>query len=126
MNPKTPSRKAEGKPRIYAMSFAKVYPLYVAKAEKKGGTREDVDTIIRWLTGYSPKAFQAQLDRNASVEEFFASAPKMNAARSLITGVVCGIRVEHVEEPLMREIRYLDKLVDELAKGKAMDKILRQ
>ncbi len=108
------------------MSFAKVYPLYVAKAEKKGGTREDVDTIIRWLTGYSPKAFQAQLDRNASVEEFFASAPKMNAARSLITGVVCGIRVEHVEEPLMREIRYLDKLVDELAKGKAMDKILRQ
>ena len=126
MNRKTPPKKVEGKPRIYAMSFAKVYPLYVAKAEKKGRTREDVDTVIRWLTGYSPKAFQAQLDRNASFEEFFASAPKMNAARSLITGVVCGVRVEDVEEPPMREIRYLDKLVDELAKGKAMDKILRQ
>ncbi len=112
--------------RIYAMSFASVYPLYVAKAEKKGRTQAEVDAIIRWLTGYTQAKLNAQLKRKVSFEAFFAEAPKPNPSRSLITGVVCGVRVENVEEPLMREIRYLDKLVDELAKGKAMEKILRQ
>lgn len=129
MKNKSPVKKPDGekaKHRIYAMSFAKVYPLYVAKAEKKGRTRQDVDAIIFWLTGYSPKRLQAQLDANTSFEAFFARAPRMNAAREQITGLVCGVRVEAVEEPLMREIRYLDKLIDELAKGRAMEKILRQ
>ncbi|OJY68645.1 MAG: hypothetical protein BGP16_05240 [Sphingobium sp. 66-54] len=111
--------------RIYAMSFAKVYPLLVAKAEKKGRTKAEVDEIIRWLTGYDAAALARQLARSVTVEDFFARAPRMNPARSLITGVVCGIRVEHIEEPLMREIRTLDKLIDELAKGKAMETILR-
>lgn len=111
--------------RIYAMSFAKVYPLLVAKAEKKGRTRAEVDEIIRWLTGYDAKALAGQLARSVTVEDFFAQAPRMNPARSLITGVVCGVRIESIEEPLMREIRTLDKLVDELAKGKAMETILR-
>ena len=109
--------------RIYAMSFGSVYPLYVAKAERKGRTRDEVDTIIRWLTGYDQQQLEAQF--GASFEDFFARAPRLNPARSLITGVVCGVRVEEIEEPLMREIRYLDKLVDELARGKAMEKILR-
>jgi hypothetical protein len=112
--------------RIYAMSFASVYPHYLAKAEKKGRTKAEVDAIIRWLTGYNQKALNAQIKKSISFEAFFAQAPKMNPSRSLITGVVCGVRVEEVEEPLMREIRYLDKLIDELAKGKAMEKILRQ
>lgn len=112
--------------RIYATSFASVYPLYVAKAEKKGRTQAEVDAIIRWLTGYTQAKLNAQLKRKVSFEAFFAEAPKLNPSRSLITGVVCGVRVENVEEPLMREIRYLDKLIDELAKGKAMEKILRQ
>jgi len=112
--------------RIYAMSFAKVYPLLVAKAEKKGRTKAEVDEIIHWLTGYSPEALSDQLAKSVSFEDFFAQAPRMNPARSLITGVVCGVRVESIEEPLMREIRYLDKLIDELAKGKAMEKILRK
>ena len=111
--------------RIYAISVASVYPHYVTKAEKKGRTKAEVDEIIRWLTGYSQKALDAHLTKKTSFEDFFAKA-KLNPARSLITGVVCGVRVEAVEEPLMREIRYLDKLVDELAKGKAMDKILRK
>jgi hypothetical protein len=111
--------------RIYAMSFASVYPLYLAKAEKKGRTQGEVDAIIRWLTGYTQAKLNAQLKKEASFEAFFAEAPKLNPSRSLITGVVCGVRVENVEEPLMREIRYLDKLIDELAKGKAMEKILR-
>jgi len=111
--------------RIYAMSFAKVYPLLVAKAEKKGRTRAEVDEIIRWLTGYSAQALADQLVKAVTFADFFAQAPRMNPARSLITGVVCGVRVEHVEAPLMREIRYLDKLIDELARGKAMEKILR-
>jgi len=111
--------------RIYRMSVAGVYPLYVAKAEKKGRTRDEVDEIIRWLTGYSQVAFEAQLANGTNFEDFFAQAPAMNPARSLITGTVCGVRVETVEEPVMREIRYLDKLVDELAKGRPMTKILR-
>ena len=113
------------KHRIYTTSFASVYPHYVAKAEKKGRTKAEVDEIIRWLTGYSHHRLQAQLDRRTDFETFFAEAPAMNPSRELITGLVCGVRVEAVEEPLMREIRYLDKSIDELAKGKAMEKILR-
>jgi hypothetical protein len=111
--------------RIYAMSFASVYPLYVAKAEKKGRTKAEVDEVIRWLTGYTQKGLDAQIAKKTSFEAFFGKAPKLNASRALITGVVCGVRVENVEEPLMQNIRYLDKLVDELAKGKAMEKVLR-
>ena len=113
------------KHRIYGMSFASVYPHYVAKAEKKGRTKEEVDKIIEWVLGYDLDGLNKQLDSNVSVEEFFDNAPKMNDLRSLITGVVCGVRVEEVEEDLMREIRYLDKLVDELARGKEMSRILR-
>lgn len=120
-----PAKIAPGKHRIYSMSFARVYPLYVAKAEKKGRTKGEVDEIVRWLTGYSQTALNAQIKKKTSFEDFFTAAPKLNPSRSLITGVVCGVRVEEVEEPLMREIRYLDKLIDELAKGKAMEKILR-
>ncbi|MCR6644357.1 MAG: DUF2200 domain-containing protein [Terricaulis sp.] len=111
--------------RIYTTSFASVYPLYVAKAERKGRTKAEVDEIIRWLTGYTQKGLDAQLKMQTDVTGFFAEAPAMNPARDLIKGVVCGVRVEAVEEKLMREIRYLDKLIDELAKGKAMEKILR-
>jgi len=111
--------------RIYKMSFASVYTLYVAKAERKGRTQAEVDRIILWLTGFSPEAFAAQLADKTDFETFFAQAPRLNPARAEIKGVVCGVRVEEVEDPLMREIRYLDKLIDELAKGKAMDKILR-
>ena len=111
--------------RIYSGSFASVYPHYVAKAEKKGRTRAEVDEIIRWLTGYSQVRLDAQLAAGADFRTFFAEAPAMNPARIAITGTICGIRVEQVEEPLMREIRYLDKLVDELAKGKPMARILR-
>ncbi len=112
--------------RIYAMSFASVYPHYVTKAEKKGRTKAEVDEIIRWLTGHSQKSLDVALENKANFEDFFAQAPKINPSRSLITGVVCGVRVETIDEPLMREIRYLDKLIDELAKGKAMEKILRK
>jgi hypothetical protein len=108
------------------MSFAKVYPHYVAKAEKKGRTKEEVDEIICWLTGYSQEELETQLERQVDFETFFAEAPQLNPARSLIKGVVCGLRVEDIEEATMREIRYLDKLIDELAKGKAMEKILRK
>lgn len=111
--------------RIYAMSFASVYPLYVAKAEKKGRTKKEVDDIIRWLTGYSQKGLDAQLKKQTNFETFFAEAPQLNSSRGLIKGVICGVRVEEIKEPLMQEIRYLDKLIDELAKGKAMEKILR-
>lgn len=110
---------------IQSVSVASVYPLYVAKAERKGRSRAEVDEIIGWLTGYSPAEFEGQLAKGASFEAFFADAPAMNPARSRITGVVCGVRVEAVEDPLLREIRYLDKLIDELARGKAMAKILR-
>ena len=111
--------------RIYRTSFASVYPHYVAKAEKKGRSKAEVDAIITWLTGYDGPALQAEIDAKTDFESFFAKAPAMNPARDLITGTVCGVRVENVEEPLMREIRTLDKLIDELAKGKAMGKILR-
>jgi hypothetical protein len=113
------------KHRIYAMHFARVYPLLVAKAEKKGRTKAEVDQVIRWLTGYSQKALERQLAKDTSYADFFAQAPRMNPARTLITGTICGVRIEEIEEPTMREIRYLDKMVDELARGKAMDKILR-
>ena len=111
--------------RIFGMAFAKVYPAYMAKAEKKGRTRPEVDALIRWQTGYTQAGLEAQIARGVDFETFYAEAPAMNPARALITGVVCGVRVEEVEDPLMREIRYLDKLVDELARGKAMGKILR-
>lgn len=114
------------KHRICSASFASVYPYYLAKAEKKGRTKAEVDEIIRWLTGHSQEGLDAQLANRTSFEDFFAQAPGMNPSRSLITGTVCGVRVEAVEEPTMREIRYLDKLVDELAKGKVMEKILRR
>lgn len=107
------------------MSFASVYPHYIAKAERKGRTRAEVDEIIGWLTGYSQKELGAQVEKKTDFETFFAEAPKMNPSRKLVTGVICGVRVEDIEEPLMQEIRYLDKLIDELAKGKAMEKILR-
>ena len=114
------------KHKICTMSVANVYPLYVIKAEKKGRTKTEVDEIIRWLSGYSQEELEAQLEKQIDFETFFGSAPKMNPLRTLIKGVVCGVRVEDIEEPTMQEIRYLDKLIDELAKGKAMDKILRK
>ena len=114
------------KHRIFTTAFANVYPCYVAKAEKKGRTKDEVDEIIRWLTGYTCRQFESVLKKKTDFETFFAEAPRMNPLRTLITGTVCGIRVEEVEEPTMREIRYLDKLVDELVKGKAMEKILRK
>jgi hypothetical protein len=113
------------KHRIYSMAFASVYPAYVAKAEKKGRTKAEVDEIIFWMTGHDDKSFAQALDNKTDMETFFADAPAMNPDRTLITGVVCGVRVENIEEETMREIRYLDKLIDELAKGKAMEKILR-
>jgi len=112
--------------RIYKMPFAKVYPHYVTKAEKKGRTKDEVDEIIRWLTGYSQEELEKHLEENTDFETFFAEAPKLNPARCQITGVICGVRVEEIEEPLMQEIRYMDKLIDELARGKVMEKILRQ
>jgi len=111
--------------RIYATSVASVYPLYVQKAERKGRSKAEVDEIIRWLTGHSQKSFDKELAARTSFEDFFARAPKLNPQRALITGVVCGVKVQEIAEPTMREIRYLDKLIDELAKGKAMEKILR-
>jgi hypothetical protein len=114
------------KHRIYTTSVASVYPHYITKAEKKGRTKAEVDEIIRWLTGYSQEEFDAQLTNETDFETFFAEAPTMNPARTMITGKICGVRIEEIEETTMREIRYLDKLVDELAKGKAMEKILRK
>ncbi|HEV7660230.1 MAG TPA: DUF2200 domain-containing protein [Allosphingosinicella sp.] len=111
--------------RIYRISVASVYPHYIAKAEKKGRTKAEVDEIIRWLTGHSQESLDAELAARTDFETFFGRAPRLNPARALITGVVCGIRVETLEEPLMRELRYLDKLIDELAKGRKMEKILR-
>lgn len=114
------------KHRIYTMSFARVYPEYVAKAERKGRTKAEVDEIIRWLTGYNQKELDAQLEKQTDIETFYAQAPQLNPSRTLITGVICGVRVEEIKEPTMQAIRYLDKLIDELAKGKTMDKILRK
>ncbi len=113
------------KHRIYTMSVARVYPLLVAKAERKGRTKSEVDQIIKWLTGYTQAKLDAQLKKETTYEDFFAQAPKLNPARTLVKGVICGVRIEDIEEPTMREIRYLDKLIDELAKGKPMAKILR-
>ncbi len=113
------------KHRIYTMSFAHIYPAYVAKAERKGRTKSEVDEIIRWLTGYEQDALESHLEKQTDFETFLEEAPHLNPSRALIKGVVCGVRVETIEEPTMREIRYLDKLVDELARGKAMEKILR-
>jgi hypothetical protein len=112
--------------RIYTMKFASVYPLYVKKAERKSRTREEVDQIICWLTGYSRAQLRRQIERESDFATFFAQAPAMNPNSSLIKGAVCGVRLEEIEDPLMKNIRYLDKLIDELAKGKSMDKILRQ
>lgn len=113
------------KHRIYSVSFASVYPLYVAKAERKGRTKVEVDQIIHWLTGYTQKQIDEHIRKKTDFETFYAAAPKMNPSRNLIRGVICGVRVEDIEDSTMQEIRYLDKLIDELAKGKAMEKILR-
>ena len=113
------------KHRIYTMSLAKVYPLYILKAEKKGRTKSEVDEIIRWLTGYTQDGLEEQLKKETDIETFINEAPLLNPSRTLIKGVICGVRVEEIKEPIMQEIRYLDKLIDELAKGKSMDKILR-
>jgi hypothetical protein len=114
------------KERIFAMKFAKVYPLYVQKAERKGRTKEEVDQIICWLTGYDRAGLRQQIEQESDLETFFSQAPAIHPNSSLIKGVVCGVRVEEIEDPLMQKVRYLDKLIDELAKGKAMDKILRK
>ncbi|TFD94409.1 DUF2200 domain-containing protein [Jeotgalibacillus sp. R-1-5s-1] len=114
------------KHKIYTMSFSSVYPHYVAKAERKGRTKEEVDGIIRWQTGYSQAQLTEQLEAKTDFETFLAQAPELNPSRKLIKGVVCGVRVEDIEEPVMQEIRYMDKMIDELAKGKAMEKILRK
>ena len=114
------------KHRIFAMQFADIYPLYIQKAERKNRTKEEVDRAICWLTGYNPAGVQQQIKQRNDLESFFAQAPAFNPKSSLIKGIVCGVRVEEIEDPLMQKIRYLDKLIDELAKGKAMDKILRE
>lgn len=111
--------------RVFKMSFAGLYPMYIQKAEKKGRTKEEVDTVICWLTGYTPKTLQQQIDKKNDLETFFAQAPQLNPNAPKITGVICGYRIEEIEDKLMQKIRYMDKLVDELAKGKTMDKILR-
>jgi hypothetical protein len=112
--------------RVFAIKFAKVYPLYIQKAERKNRTKQEVDRVICWLTGYSEAQLKQQIEQESDLETFFARAPAIHPGSALIKGVVCGVRVENIEDPLMRKIRYLDKLIDELAKGKAMDKILRQ
>ena len=120
------TRAAQPQHRVCRMKFSSVYPMYVQKAERKNRTRDEVDRIICWLTGYQPPELERQIERGVDFETFFAAAPGLHPNASLITGVVCGVRVEEVEDPLMRKIRYLDKLIDELAKGKPLDKILRQ
>jgi hypothetical protein len=114
------------KQRIYTMSVARVYPLYITKAERKGRTKAEVDEIILWLTGYSQKDLEAQLEKETDFENFFAKAPMLNPSRSLIKGVICGVRVENIDDPTIQSVRYLDKLIDELAQGKPMEKILRK
>ncbi len=112
--------------RIYHIPFANIYPLYIEKAKKKGHTKSEVDKVIGWLTGYDEQGLALQLEKQASLEDFYAEAPLLNANRKLITGTICGIRVEEIKQPTMQEIRYLDKLIDELARGKSMEKILRK
>jgi hypothetical protein len=126
MSARTMQTKPATLKRVYAISFARVYPLYIQKAEKKGRTKDEVDTIIRWHTGYTLKGLEAQIKKGTDLETFYAKAPKLNPARRLITGVICGVRVEDIKEKTMQEIRYTDKLIDELAKGRAMEKILRK
>lgn len=111
--------------RIYSTSFSSVYPYYVAKAQKKGRSKSEVDEIIRWLCGYTQKELEAQINKQVDFKTFFNAAPRLNPSRALITGIICGVRVEEIQDPLMKEIRYLDKMIDELAKGKKMDSILR-
>ena len=113
------------KPRIYTIPFASVYPMYIEKAERKDRTKREVDMVIRWLTGYDQRALRRQIERHTDLETFFTEAPKINPKASQITGMICGVRIEEIEDPLMRNIRYMDKLVDELAKGRPMEKILR-
>jgi hypothetical protein len=115
----------EKKHRIYTMVFGKVYPFYIAKAQKKNRTKQEVDQIIKWLTGYTQKGLEKEIQNQSNFEEFFANAPKLHPNRNLVTGVICGIRIENIKDPLMKELRILDKLVDELAKGRSMEKILR-
>ena len=119
------NKTSPAKHRIYTMSVAKVYPMYILKVERKGRTKAEVDKVTKWLTGYTQRALDSQLKKETDFETFFAKAPKLNPRRTLITGVICGVRIEEIKDPLMREIRYLDKLVDEIAKGRAMEKILR-
>lgn len=111
--------------RVYRMSFASVYPLYVQKAEKKGRSKAEVDEVLLWLTGHTQASLEAEIAAKTNFEDFFANAPRLNPNRTLITGMICGYRVEEIEEPLMRELRYMDKLIDELARGRKMEKILR-
>ena len=122
---KTTSKAAPAKHRIYRMSFASVYVLYIQKVEKKGRTKAEVDEVIRWLTGYTQKGLDAQVAKKITFEDFFAKAPKLNPNRALVTGVICGVRIEDIEDQLMQNIRYMDKLIDELAKGRPMEKVLR-
>jgi hypothetical protein len=122
---KLTERALAGWQRVYAMSFASLYPMYIAKAEKKGRTKAEVDQVIRWLTGYTQKGIESQIAKKTTLQTFFEKAPKLNPARKQITGVICGYRVEEIEDPLMQDIRYLDKLIDELAKGRPMEKVLR-
>ncbi len=124
--PKKAAKSPDKKPRVFGMSFASVYPLYLEKAEKKGRTQEEVDAVIAWLTGYQGKTLKRVLDTKIDLETFFAEAPRLNPNVGLITGVVCGMRVENIEDPLMQKIRYLDKLIDELARGKKLESILRK
>lgn len=112
--------------RVYTMVFGRVYPMYIAKAERKGRSKEEVDEIIRWLTGYSQKGIEAQIQKKSNFETFFSKAPKLNPARSRITGLICGVRVEDITDPIVQSVRHLDKLIDELAKGKSMEVILRK
>lgn len=113
------------KPKISAYAFSEIYPLYIQKAQKKGRSKEDIDTVIYWLTGYDQKGLQSQIDKNADLETFFMEAPQINSNANKITGKICGVRVEEIDDPLVQKIRWLDKLVDEVAKGKSMEKILR-
>ena len=118
--------KTDSNHRVFGISVATVYAMYITKVERKGRTKAEVDEVIRWLTGHTQKSLDRELENKTTFRDFFATAPKLNPSRSLITGVVCGVRIENIEEPLMRELRYMDKLVDELAKGRPMEKILRK